>query len=293
MSTPEENSPDLHTLFVFDFDWTIVNCNSDEYVPGQFLKEDELMGGFVDLYEAGNDWHTCVEKMVGRAVKEGDATPSSILEAASRMPFLLDVLRALEHIRSKAPRTGQMILSDGNTLFINEFLRGQGIQSHFTHGIVSNIGSWDEQGGLSVVHQSQKYGGHQCEMCPANLCKAQALKDTLQEKFQRQSRKRPRIVYVGDGGNDACPALNVLVEGDVLLARAGRRRTLANQRSGPETDAAAVAGTEESGLFGILPKLEEASKGGVFPSCRVLEWTTGEELRIQVEELLKDVKKND
>ena len=66
---------------------------------------------------------------------------------------------------------------------------------------------------FSVVHQSTKYGGHSCVKFPPNLCKTQVLLDILSKETQR-----PRVVYIGDGSNDVCPAINALEEGDVLLA---------------------------------------------------------------------------
>ena len=56
--------------------------------------------------------------------------------------------------------------------------------------------------------------GHNCPLCPSNLCKGREL-DAL-----RCAGARHRVVYVGDGANDLCPALCLGAE-DVVLARAG------------------------------------------------------------------------
>uniref|UniRef100_A0A7S4JHM9 Uncharacterized protein n=1 Tax=Odontella aurita TaxID=265563 RepID=A0A7S4JHM9_9STRA len=316
-----------HTLFVWDFDWTVVNCNSDEYIPAQFFEDDaELSAGFRKLLRSGMDWHACVEAMVGQAMAKG-ATPEKILEAARRMPYLTGVRRTLDDIhgfRGLEPgvSTGQMILSDGNTLFIGAFLEENGLFEHFSHGVISNEGMWDKECAglgrtrLRVVHQSEKYSGHNCGRCSANLCKTQALWDTLVQWFREPNAKgdsdhheiqrRPRIVYVGDGANDACPVLNVLGEGDVMLARAGRKRILANGREGPETDEEAIAtngasavvceddtkrAVDEGVPFGILPALRRAREGdpSLAPKCKVLEWRTGDELRHHIGKLLEDI----
>ena len=179
----------MHTLFVFDFDWTVVNCNSDEYVPAQVLGHDAASDGFRDLIrksgtsndEVDLDWHKCVEIMVGRAMNEGGgATPGDVLAAAARMPFLDQVKMAITEISEKGERTGQMILSDGNTLFIEAFLQANDMEKCFDEGIMTNIGEFvtssEEEGGkpaLKVTHQSAKYGGHNCPRCARspNLCK--------------------------------------------------------------------------------------------------------------------------
>lgn len=317
-----------HTLFVWDFDWTVINCNSDEYIPAQFMNRETLTQAFKDLYKStGGDWHACVEGVVNRVMMAAEggaaASPSSLLEAAQQMPYLLGVRQALDLIDSRRGHhnkgtTAQMILSDGNTLFIEAFLQKEGLVGHFPYGIISNEGQWDENGRLRVIHHSQQYGGHGCDRCSANLCKTQALQKTLAAQHDGDNslhlqendnddnkeaaivRWRPRIVYVGDGANDACPVLNVLREGDVMLARVGRKRNCANDRKGPETDEEATSPTtttnnanekEKEGIpFGIVPALQRAKESGVVPQCQVLEWQTGDELRQLVEKLLDDIK---
>ena len=310
---------------MWDFDWTVINCNSDEFVPAQFLGHDATSQGFRDLIRtveeqakatAENnhddddpdaidwDWHKLVEIMVGRAMREGNggtgATPDDILAAAARMPYLDQVKAAIVDI-SKQDQAGQMILSDGNTLFIEAYLKANGMEGCFNEGIMTNIGEFvsiggDEEGtegtpALRVTHQSAKYGGHSCARCASspNLCKTQALNDKLGALGDDVPEK---IVYVGDGANDACPALNVLRERDVLLARGGVKRTEANDRSGAETDEEAKDRKTETkgGKFGIMSALKHAAEkeegGGKIPKCRVMEWTSGKELRDFIREII-------
>ena len=341
----EEKEEDfLHTLFVWDFDWTVINCNSDEYIPAQFLSKEELKTGFRDLYKSTNgDWHACVEGMVTRAmvkIKTERGVDSSdedamdqIMASAQRMPFLFGVKEAIHQIKFMSPKTGQMILSDGNTLFIGAFLEQYGLVDHFNFGVISNTGIWmktkkndddededrggDNDGGgcrrrrLKVIHQSEQYGGHDCDRCSANLCKTQALTNTLRSRKDLDLMDMPsstgdirpfRIVYIGDGGNDACPVLNVLQEGDIMLARVGSRRQCANERIGCETDEEATCycnynkeNQEEGGggsPFGIMPALQAAMKQDppLTPKCKVWEWHTGNELRQQIERILDDIR---
>jgi pyridoxal phosphate phosphatase PHOSPHO2 len=293
-----------HTLFVWDFDWTVINCNSDEYVPAHFLGDEKTKKGFRELYNSGKGWHSCVEAMVNQAMEGAEASQQTVLEVAGQMPYLTGVRGALDAINNMAhgdgSTTGQMILSDGNTLFIGAFLDRNGLVEHFTHGVVSNKGFW--QGNrLCVVHQSQQYGGHDCGMCQENLCKTQALQNTLLQWYplpadeNQREKVRPRIVYVGDGENDACPALKVLGEGDVMLARVGKKRKFANSRAGAETDEAAGqapdGATEHGGSFGIASAIARAKRRDppMVPKCQVLEWNTGEDLRQLVQKLLADV----
>lgn len=57
---------------------------------------------------------------------------------------------------------------------------------------------------------------HSCPLCPKNLCKGRALHAMVAEGIVAGGR----VVYVGDGANDFCPAMT-LRSGDVVLARWG------------------------------------------------------------------------
>ncbi|CAB9513311.1 Pyridoxal phosphate phosphatase PHOSPHO2 [Seminavis robusta] len=330
-STPVRLEPagSPHTLFVWDFDWTVINCNSDEYIPAQFLGDQEMEKRLRALFKECKDWHVCVETLVNQVMDEQRLTQKQVLSAAGKMPYLTGVRAALDKIHDKHKRTGQMILSDGNTIFIGAFLQDNGLTDHFTHGIITNAGLWIDKSDdgasksldknnnskrLQVIHQSKQYGGHDCDECPNNLCKTQALSKALEQfssgptigsniiptgaTTSSSSSSRPRIVYVGDGSNDACPVLHVLREGDVMLARVGNRRKFANERSGPETDHEATTPAKgqppkgRGGSFGVLPALVRAKEGDppIVPKCQVWEWTTGDELSQFVDKLLRDVK---
>ena len=97
-----------NTLFVWDFDWTVINCNSDEYIPAQFMDEKTLNDGFRSLYkETNGDWHACVEGMVNRCIGCGDVGSSSnnnnttskesVMKAAQKMPYLIGIRNAIEN----------------------------------------------------------------------------------------------------------------------------------------------------------------------------------------------------
>jgi pyridoxal phosphate phosphatase PHOSPHO2 len=292
----------VDTLFVWDFDWTIVDCNSDEYVPAQFLgsKETERrLRRYVGM-RGPTGWHECVSDLVNECADECGLSPCDVHAAAARMPHLADVRGAIDDVRGRAS-CGQAIISDGNDYFIGAFLGANKMEGHFTHGVETNAGRWESRGrtdGAStardgrrfvVVHQSSKYGGHNNAMCPPNLCKTQVLLDVLSRTAGMTTRgRRPRVVYVGDGSNDACPALNVLDERDVLLARAGRMTRDPNSRSGGQPDEGG-AGAPTGDDFGILKAIERRTRGGGgTPRCRVCSWNSGRQLRSLVGDILNE-----
>lgn len=288
------------TLFVWDFDWTIVNCNSDEYVPSAFLGDAATNQRLRHLIQTHgpSKWHECVSSLVNSCMDESKSKCSKedICEAAASMPYLVDVRGSLKDIANDR-KCGQAIISDGNNEFIGAFVKKNEMEDYFTHGIETNFGDWENVNNIdgdtntstesgqkfSVVYQSSKYGGHSCNTCPPNLCKSQVLLDTL----RRTKTQRPRIVYVGDGSNDACPALHVLDEGDVLLARDGRRISNPNSKSGPQPDVENGDGLT-GGKFPILSVIEKSREGGLIPKCRICAWNSGKELRSLVQNILDE-----
>ncbi|KAL3771797.1 hypothetical protein ACHAW5_005352 [Stephanodiscus triporus] len=253
-------------------------------------------------------WHECVSDLVNHCLDENGLSIDDVRAAAAKMPYLIGVRRAIEDVDEDAS-CGQAIISDGNDYFIGAFLGENGMDRRFTHGVETNAGRWECRvvadddddtttcGGrrfrFRVVHQSSKYGGHDNERCPPNLCKTQALLDILGRttavtETTANGGGRPRVVYVGDGSNDACPALHVLDERDVLLARAGRRISDPNSKSGEqpdEEDVNVLTGDE----FSILSTIEGRMKReALVPRCRVLAWNSGMQLRSLVRDILDE-----
>jgi pyridoxal phosphate phosphatase PHOSPHO2 len=279
----------IETIFIWDFDWTIINCNSDEYVPAGFLGGEDVAKRISAEMKAHGPtkWHECVANLINACMLEKACSKDDILEKAAQMPFLIDVKQALTDVANNK-QFGQAIISDGNDKFIEAYLRKNEMIHFFTHGIETNVGTWERNDSsetlFKITYQSVKYGGHECNNCPPNLCKTKVLKDILKSNGE----DRPRIVYVGDGHNDACPALHVLNGNDILLARNGKRCPNPNSFSGPHADKNHEAASE-SGTFAILATLEKAEKReGLVPKCRVCPWNTGKELLSLVHGILNE-----
>lgn len=102
------------------------------------------------------------------------------------------------------------ILSDANTYTINRILEQHGVQHLFTE-VVTNRGHWDQDRRLCVEGYIREGvdAPHGCETtssktgkksCAPNLCKGKEIRRMMKEK------KYERVVYIGDGANDFCPA---------------------------------------------------------------------------------------
>ena len=292
------------------------------YVPSKFLGDKTTTEMFRDGMKAENygptRWHECVSAVINSCLEDKECTKDNLLETAASMPFLVDVGGALSDINKCKieKQCGQSIISDGNDLFISAFLEKNEMEGYFTHGIETNSGIWEDglaEGAdehierkftekLKIIGQSAKYGGHSCKSCPPNLCKSQALRDIL-TKMDQTNIIRPKIVYIGDGSNDACPGLHVLSENDILLARYGKKRKDPNSLSGLTSDEDSIEehaqrtlhpemhGDEfEShvgGAFSIWSTLHRAKvDNGLEPKCQVYAWRSGRQLRSIISQIL-------
>lgn len=64
-------------------------------------------------------------------------------------------------------------------------------------------------------HDHLQFGQHGCSLCPDNLCKGAEIR-----RLTSQANKPRSMIFIGDGGNDYCPAL-LLGSGDYVLIRKG------------------------------------------------------------------------
>jgi pyridoxal phosphate phosphatase PHOSPHO2 len=114
------------------------------------------------------------------------------------------------------PQTNFLCLSSSNTVFISTILESKGLQDLFTE-IVTNPAEWDPSGLLKVKRHVDPSGPqHNCPVgCNPNICKGSELDAFL----KRRGTEYDRIIYVGDGTNDFCPALRLRSQDMVLCRR--------------------------------------------------------------------------
>ncbi|CAI8611967.1 unnamed protein product [Vicia faba] len=194
-------------VVVFDFDKTIIDCDSDNWVV------DEL--GFTDLF---NQLFPIMpfNKLMDRMMMElhcNGKTIEDIVEVLKRVPIHPRMIPAIK--AANALGCDLRIVSDANTFFIETILNNLGIRECFSE-INTNPGYVDEQGRLRVLpyhHLNQT--PHRCNLCPINMCKGLII-NRIQDCFPCEENKR--FIYLGDGSGDYCPSLN-LKEKDFVMPR--------------------------------------------------------------------------
>ncbi|CAM9659271.1 unnamed protein product [Ascophyllum nodosum] len=251
-------------LVVWDFDWSLVNENSDSWVVEQL--GEELTPEFRRLQEEEHLGWTQIMSRQMRSLWEKGVKEDEIKKEMTRLPVFEEMLEA---VRSAA-RAGasQAIVSDANKVFIEEFVHHHGIRRLFTKGISTNGGVFTDDGRLDVTpcHESS-LPPHGCPLCPPNMCKGLILDGLLSVSPDSDGQDRravDKVIYVGDGGGDYCPALR-LKPGDLVLARDGG---------------------EDGRLYGLRRRIENEEGGPL--ACRLLLWENGAHVLKAIENELKE-----
>ncbi|KAJ6809129.1 inorganic pyrophosphatase 1-like [Iris pallida] len=196
------------TVVVFDFDKTIIDVDSDNWVI------DNL--GATDLFERlipTMPWNSLMDLMMKQLHLEGK-TIEDIAQVLKRSPLDPHVISAIKS--AYALGCDLRIVSDANHFFIETILKHHGILECFTE-INTNPSYVDEEGKLRIFPYHDFTNGttcsHGCSLCPPNMCKGKIV-----ERIQASVGGKKTFVYLGDGKGDYCPSLK-LREGDYMMPR--------------------------------------------------------------------------
>ncbi|SNX84696.1 uncharacterized protein MEPE_03405 [Melanopsichium pennsylvanicum] len=200
-------------LIVFDFDWSLVDQDTDRYVHECLnpslraeLQRRKSSEQFTDL---------CSDLLI--KLHAQGATPDDIKTCLQTLPFHPGVKRGVVNLKM-AGQTTFFLLSNSNTIYIDTILRHHKLESLFDQ-IVTNPAHFSQQGALILQRRipATEEKQHGCKVgCSANMCKGQELEAFLERNGGRNSFER--IIYVGDGGNDYCPVLR-LNKNDLAFVR--------------------------------------------------------------------------
>ncbi|KAL6604624.1 hypothetical protein ACP70R_043051 [Stipagrostis hirtigluma subsp. patula] len=210
-------------LVVFDFDKTIVGCDSDNWVVDALAathRFDELLRHL--------PWNTAIDTMLGELHAQGKSIDDikAPLRAAPLSPHVVAAIKSAHALGCEL-----RILSDANAFFIDTILHHHGLAAYFS-GMDTNPAHVDADGRLRIgpYHEFRDAAtGHGCALptCPPNMCKGKVMERILREEEEEaasatagKGRRRRAVVYLGDGRGDYCPSLK-LREGDYVMPRAG------------------------------------------------------------------------
>ncbi|XVF48649.1 hypothetical protein PTKIN_Ptkin03bG0207200 [Pterospermum kingtungense] len=191
------------TVLVFDFDKTIIDCDSDDWVVEAF--------GVTDLFDQLRPtlpWNTLMDRMIMEVQSRGNTIDdiAACLRRVSLDPKIISVLKS-----AHALRCDLKIISDANVFFIKTILKNHGLLDRFSE-INTNPSYVDGEGRLRISpYHDFESSSRGCNICPPNMCKG-----LIMERIRASGKKR--FIYVGDGTADFCPGLK-LGEDDFLMPR--------------------------------------------------------------------------
>ncbi|XP_042512833.1 inorganic pyrophosphatase 1-like [Macadamia integrifolia] len=194
-------------VLVFDFDKTIIDCDSDNWVV------DEL--GFTQLFNEllpTMPWNSLMDRMM-RELHSHGITIEQIEECLKRAPLHPRIITAIKSAHALGCEL--RILSDANRFFIETILKHYGLMDYFSE-INTNPSFVDEEGRLRITpYHDFTSSPHCCNNCPPNMCKGLVI-ERIQASTFAEGKKR--FIYLGDGKGDYCPSLK-LNEGDRVMPR--------------------------------------------------------------------------
>lgn len=180
---------------LFDFDKTIIECDSDDWVIQNL--------GFTELFNTllpTMPYNSLMDRIMGELHSQG-TTIQDIAEWLINVPLSPNITHAIKS--AYASGCDLRIVSNANTFFIETILKHNGVLHCFSE-INTNPVSIEEDGRLKILpYHDFNSSSHGCNLCPPNLCKGLVLR-----RIQASSVKK-RFVYVGDGKNDYCPSLKL------------------------------------------------------------------------------------
>ena len=205
-------------LLVLDYDWSLINENSDTFVV-QLLSRACYESVFRDRTKGWTE--TMDDAML--ALHGAGFGAEDVRCAARSVPFFEEMRGIVEEAAARGFKV--LVLSDANDVFIEEGLRGMGLDGLFALDRAGRFVAADLRGDVITNRAEEEPGGRlrirpyhenrDCSLCPRNLCKGAVLREAMDQL------EAPTVVYVGDGGGDYCPAARCLRAQDHFLYRSG------------------------------------------------------------------------
>ncbi|KAF9556934.1 hypothetical protein EC968_007874 [Mortierella alpina] len=157
-----------------------------------------------------------------------------VRDALTKVPLDADMIKTCQLLHAKGWTL--VIVSDANSIYIDGILQHYGIR-HLFSAVITNPAFWDSQDRLHIqrlIPTDAPPHGCPLGICSLNICKGQEIDKLLKQLQQQQIANNAdistaeglapaqRMLYVGDGRNDYCPALRMQSSQDIYFVRKGR-----------------------------------------------------------------------
>uniref|UniRef100_A0A6G1SKD7 Pyridoxal phosphate phosphatase PHOSPHO2 n=1 Tax=Aceria tosichella TaxID=561515 RepID=A0A6G1SKD7_9ACAR len=244
-------------LLVFDFDDTLVDCNSDTWIhklaPGQTIPEHIQ-------YKPGQDYFKHVQSVL-TYLHGSNVTEQQYNQCLSTMPAVPGMIELITTLAKQPDKYDMIILSDSNSFFISSYLKAKSLDGSILT-ILTNSARFLNDGQLIIdEYHVQDF----CTLSARNLCKGDALVNFIGKRMLEHNTVYTCINYVGDGENDLCPSTKLSAR-DRVFPRAGY--TLARLCNRLKSSSNKPLLNNNPAEKANLPELK----------ATIVPWTTGEEI---------------
>ena len=224
-------------LVACDFDHTLIDTNSDLVLFDKLPYSQPLRQRFTTLRQEGLGWTQIMQTQLTDLATQEGYSKADVLACMHDVKINPVLVSALQKLGSgQSPSFRLIILSDANTIFIDEILKANGLSEGIFYEIHTNPARWTTKDAIHVEPYQPLSLPHHCQRkCGANICKSDILKRARQELGLSDNAGDVRTIYVGDGFNDFCPSLS-LSPSDLVLARDGYplQKLIAKTENDPE-----------------------------------------------------------
>ena len=241
----------MKALVALDFDHTVVDDNTDTYVMK--LSTGGVLPKEVEVKMKAGFWTDFMNEVFKYLHEQCHVRKKDYERTLAEIPLTPGFLDLFKFFQENNRFIDCIIISDSNEWFIDFILELHGIRD-VAERVFTNEAKFEQNSLLRIFPHHQ----HDHKACPVNMCKRKVLENYIAEK-KSQGVVYSHIFYVGDGGNDYCPA-TILTENDTLFAREGYS------------------------LHRKLVKLQE--KGESLVTCNVNYWKGGQEILSTIKDVL-------
>lgn len=201
-------------LLVIDFDHTISEKNTDDWVLRDLLSKETVEGIFAERKSRELPWQQLMKDGF-QALHDGNISEDQIIKSIEKIPLVQGFAKFIESAGGHS-QCDIIIASDSNTVFINTLLQKHKLLLYVKR-VFTNPAHFDNEGHLRL----SPHHSHSCQSCEPNICKQEILRGYLQQAHQ-SGHTYERIFVIGDGRNDFCPC-KLLKGNDFIFPRKGYR----------------------------------------------------------------------
>ena len=195
-----------NVLVVWDFDWSLVNENSDTFVlrelaPALTDEMKQLQAERPAIFGKGK-WTALMDHLLTKLGEEHMVSRRQIEHCLEGIPVFVEVIQVVRELAGRGCE--QRILSDANSVFIDEVLRA----ACFAPAVVANIGAWgpyarEDHDDHATQNDDIPRAASQPRLSPAARAVPRPCKGAVPTVARRAAAAQGR--HVGDGSGYPSP----------------------------------------------------------------------------------------